>query len=572
MSWFEYFMGVIILFNMVVVIAETDYLAKNPNAPPLPWTDKTGWLILSGFVIEMALRLYCFRIAFWKDQWNVFDFVVVLVDTLFSLLGFVFGRIFPASVLRVFRLCKLARVLKVFRVFAELRSLMAGIAGSVRAIFWGTVLLAFVLLMWSIVGVEYIHPLNDRLDYGDCDRCSRAYSTVFQTTLTFAQTIITGDSWGQTSIPLIEAYPVTTLYFIGVYVTVGMGTMNLILGVVVNVASQAHDNLKLEMDELAKIARMENHGHLMEMCIEMDNDGDGELSKPELLTGFETNESFRKAFDDMGIQEEDLEVVWTILDADKSGQVTFTEFIREIYKLKDSDQQFMLAYIKYYIKDIQKTIREDFLSVAKEEETLMQKLASEEEHMLEELQNEQSANTEELKQLITAKNEKSQSTPLPVSPKNAPKDLSPKALQPALQNGTPQKLVLPQNLCSMDVSSKDVAPKVCDQACDGKVDLLFECEARQFQKDMRESIRDLRRRVDLYASNTSQLLLEVLPDSLLHQEGHVDLMALPNIKTSARETMDSLPSRRYGDNGPLLTRPDWTWDTPKQPSMQDVGR
>jgi hypothetical protein len=49
-------------------------------------------------------------------------------------------------------------------------------------------------------------------------------------------------------------------------------------------------------------------------------------------------------------------MVWTILDSDKSGTVSYKEFVKEVYKLKDSDSGFMLAYIKYYITVIKNTL------------------------------------------------------------------------------------------------------------------------------------------------------------------------------------------------------------------------
>merc|ERR1719482_1795152 len=134
------------------------------------------------------------RSQFWKDGWNTFDFAIVATDALFSLGGLILGSVFPVSTLRVFRLCKLARISKVFRVFPELRIMMAGLLGSFRAIFWGTVLLVFVLLVWGIVAVQFIHPLNKTLAEkhlrDGCERCPRAYESVMQATLTFSQQIV----------------------------------------------------------------------------------------------------------------------------------------------------------------------------------------------------------------------------------------------------------------------------------------------------------------------------------------------------------------------------------------------
>lgn len=216
---FEGLMSFVIMFNMFMIIVETDHSASHDD--PLLWAEVVGWTILGIFIVELALRLFALRKSFFKDYWNTFDFCIVVVDGAFSFIGLVLGDVFPVSALRVFRLCKLARVSKVFRVFPELRIMMAGLIGSFRAIFWGTVLLAFVLLVWSIIAVQFIHPLNKELAESGglegCERCPRAYSSVLHASLTFSQQIITGDSWGQATIPLIEAYPITSIYFLAVF-------------------------------------------------------------------------------------------------------------------------------------------------------------------------------------------------------------------------------------------------------------------------------------------------------------------------------------------------------------------
>merc|ERR1719247_1132183 len=75
-SIFDFVMGSIIIFNFYVVIVETDYSAEH-DGETLAWTDATGWLILVIFVVELILRLYVYRMPFFKDGWNIFDFAIV---------------------------------------------------------------------------------------------------------------------------------------------------------------------------------------------------------------------------------------------------------------------------------------------------------------------------------------------------------------------------------------------------------------------------------------------------------------------------------------------------------------
>ena len=46
------------------------------------------------------------------------------------------------------------------------------------------------------------------------------------------KTVIAGDSWGQLAVPVIRAYPYTALLFVGAYLTIVFGVLNLIVAVV----------------------------------------------------------------------------------------------------------------------------------------------------------------------------------------------------------------------------------------------------------------------------------------------------------------------------------------------------
>merc|ERR1719353_2114045 len=98
--------------------------------------------------------------------------------------------------------------------------------------------------------------------------------------------------------------------------------MNLILGVVVNVATEERERLMAEMKAANDHMRLAAHDHLHKMCLEMDEDGSGELTIEEIKHGYESNEAFRETLEKMEIHEADLDIVWTILDSDKSGTIT----------------------------------------------------------------------------------------------------------------------------------------------------------------------------------------------------------------------------------------------------------
>jgi len=363
---FEQGIGLVIAINFVCVIVETDSNAAEEDLPAWIWY--ASWGLLTTFVVELILKLFVLRRLFWHEGWNVFDFLVICVDLVMSVLDSLNMSFINVSMLRVLRLSRLARATKVLRVFPELRLMLAGLAGAMQAIFWGTVLLFVALLVWSVLAVQFIHPLNQKVtemgqyDPG-CVRCERAYASTFQAALTFTTQIVAGDSWGRETVPIVENYPPTALFFLGVFVSVGLAILNLILGVVVNVATEARDGLLKEMADEKLLQRMESHNQLLKMCHEMDEDGNDELTFEELRNGFDSNEGFRETLEAMDIGRDDLQIVWTILDSDRSGTVTSKEFVSQVYKLKASDTQFMLAYIKFYVTEIKDKLREDLNKV-----------------------------------------------------------------------------------------------------------------------------------------------------------------------------------------------------------------
>lgn len=360
---FDLIMGFVILLNMAVMIIETNKIAveKESADSSASWTDIFGWVALFVFVFELILRILALKSLFWKCAWNKFDFVIVLVDAIVSPITLFVGDAFPVSILRVFRLAKLARVSKVLRVFPELRVLLVALVGSARAIVWGLLLLLLVLLVFSMVAVSFIHPLATSFDFGDCTGCSDAYSSVERSMLTLWQQLVLGDNWGLMMAPLMETYPGTVLFFTPAYMVIGMALINLILGVVVQVALAAKEQIEDEDRTEAKLLKKESETHLLDLCRQMDTNCDGMMKREEAFSKLLEPGEFRRTILRMDVDEEDFEILWTVIDPDNTGVVPYKELVTKIYSIKNSDSDFLLAYIKYYItsirNDLLQTIR-----------------------------------------------------------------------------------------------------------------------------------------------------------------------------------------------------------------------
>jgi voltage-gated sodium channel len=350
----------VILLNMFVVIEETNLTAAEEEV--YPWLRAVGYTMTSIYIVELALRMYAFRCEFWTNSWNVFDFFIVSVDLISLCLGLIVD-IPSVAPLRILRLVRLTRAVRILLAFPELYMIIKGIAGAAKTIIWGIALVLGVLTLYSIMAVVLIHPINKRIAerdyYADhCERCPRAFSSVWHAILTFSQQIIAGDSWGQLCTPIIEEEPASFFFFLLVLVSISLGLMNLMLAVIVERAHEAHQS---DVAHLAKIKAKDQrkaHKKLIEMCAEMDSDGSGTMSLEELKDGYTAHAEFRKTLEVMDIKEEDLEMVFRILDSDGSGDVHYVEFAEQLHSLKSQDERTLLVFIKHLILDMHRLANE----------------------------------------------------------------------------------------------------------------------------------------------------------------------------------------------------------------------
>ena len=108
----SFIMGVII-FNAILLGLETSRVAMNHAGGLIVLLDK---LCLAVFVVELLLKLVVHRLRFFRDGWNIFDFVIVGVSLVPAAQGF--SALRALRILRVLRLVSAAPRLR--RVVEEL--------------------------------------------------------------------------------------------------------------------------------------------------------------------------------------------------------------------------------------------------------------------------------------------------------------------------------------------------------------------------------------------------------------------------------------------------------------------
>ncbi|MGB1558473.1 MAG: ion transporter, partial [Oceanococcaceae bacterium] len=121
--WIQYLIIGLILLNALTLGLETSHSLMERWGT---WVKLADRIILALFTLEVLAKLLAWKLRFWRDPWNVFDFAVVAVALVPSS-----G---PIAVLRVLRLLRLVPgmlsifglLLLVFYVFAIIATSLFG--------------------------------------------------------------------------------------------------------------------------------------------------------------------------------------------------------------------------------------------------------------------------------------------------------------------------------------------------------------------------------------------------------------------------------------------------------------
>ena len=213
--WFDPLMLVVILLNAVVLGLETYDSIEAAIGPELEIVND---VILGVFVVEIGLRMAAAGWRdYWRDGWNVFDFVVVGAS-------FVPGVRENATLLR---LARLLRVVRAVRLLPDLRVLTVAVARSVPGV---ASLAAITLLLVYVYGMLGWVIFNEH-DPENFEDIGQAMVTMFVllTLENLPDYIATGQ----------ELSDWTLLFYVSYVLLASFLIFNLFIGIVINSMEEA---------------------------------------------------------------------------------------------------------------------------------------------------------------------------------------------------------------------------------------------------------------------------------------------------------------------------------------------
>mmetsp|Transcript_104318 Transcript_104318/g.292264 ORF Transcript_104318/g.292264 Transcript_104318/m.292264 type:complete len:717 (+) Transcript_104318:86-2236(+) len=344
---FESLTMLVIAMNTAMVGITTDYCARNlTEAVPYEY-DLISAVLATYFAVELALRLFAFRCAFFKMpgwRWNVLDLLLVLLQIVDEVMTCAMSgqsnvpiALNLVRLLRILRLIRILRVVRLLRYMTELRTIVVSMSSSMKPLLSTIVLLALVVYVAGIYFAQM--ALTHRIDNAgeaSARELDGHFSSVGSAVMSLFQTVTGGLEWRHLVDPLVEHISPTMGVVFAFYIMfTSLALMNIVTGVFVETA--------LQRGREDKNVYMINH--LRDLFGVLDQNNNGMISWSELQEHL--GDSKLLAF----LQEIDIDVseargLFHLLDRDSSGTIDADEFLSGCLRLrgpaKALDMQLMM--------------------------------------------------------------------------------------------------------------------------------------------------------------------------------------------------------------------------------------
>lgn len=190
--------------------------------------------ILSVFVIEILLKLYAYRLSFFKSGWNNFDFIIVGIALL------------PASgPLAVLRALRILRILRLLSVVPQMRRVINAIGYSIPGMMSVISVLLLLFYVSSVLATKLFgtHPDPQMQEW---------FGTIGASGYTLFQ-IMTLESWSMGIVrPTMEIFPLAWIFFVPFIIITSFAVLNLFIGIIVDAMSMAQEEPREKAKEEIK--------------------------------------------------------------------------------------------------------------------------------------------------------------------------------------------------------------------------------------------------------------------------------------------------------------------------------
>ena len=215
-KYFEFFMMSIIIFSALLVGIDTFEL--NSFYQEVIFT--LDQMITIIFVMEIIMRItsYDKPLDFFKDGWNIFDFIIVAA----SLIPIAGNESTIARLLRIFR------ILRLITILPELKEILNALFRSAKSIGYVLLLMFIIFYIYAVMGNIFFAGLPS----GSWNDLGVALLTLFQ--------IMTFEGWTDIMAESMEVYPMSWIFYVTFIVLTAYTFLNMIIGIIIETLNQEH--------------------------------------------------------------------------------------------------------------------------------------------------------------------------------------------------------------------------------------------------------------------------------------------------------------------------------------------
>jgi voltage-gated sodium channel len=218
----------LILINAVILGLETSPRIMAEHGPLLIALDQA---ILAAFVLEIGARMAVHRLAFFRDPWSVFDFVVVGI------------ALVPATgELAVLRALRVLRVLRILTIVPSMRRVVGALLSAIPGLSSIALVLLLIYYVFAVIATNLFATA-----YPDWfGSIGRSLYTLFQ--------VMTLESWSMgIARPVMETFPYAWAFFVPFILVATFTMLNLFVAIIVS-AMQTYE----EREPKATVATVEH--------------------------------------------------------------------------------------------------------------------------------------------------------------------------------------------------------------------------------------------------------------------------------------------------------------------------
>jgi voltage-gated sodium channel len=172
--------------------------------------------VISVFTIEIILRIYVYRISFFKDPWSLFDFTIVAISLVPASSGF-----------EIFRILRVLRLLRLVTVVPQMRKIVSALISVIPGMMSIAALMSLFFYIFAIMATQ-LYSESFPEWFGTL---GASFYTLFQ--------IMTLESWSMGIVrPVMEVYPLAWTFFVPFIFLVTFVMINLIVAIVVDAMAE----------------------------------------------------------------------------------------------------------------------------------------------------------------------------------------------------------------------------------------------------------------------------------------------------------------------------------------------